>query len=493
MASDVLDDPAVVTLLRRLREERLASFDPARPLRLSRSPGRLDVMGGIADYTGSLVCEWPLAAAAAVATQPRPDRQVQVFSFNLFDENRPYTFAMPLDRLAGSSYEQLRAGFNAIEANQTPRAWAGYVVGCLYVLHAEGLLDLTAMQGLNVAVWSTVPGGAGVSSSAALEVASMLNFLDAAGLGERPDAMRLAAMCQTVENRVVGAPCGIMDQVASAAGQAGALLTMRCQPHDLQPPTPLPAGVQVVGINSNVKHAVGGGAYGRTRCAAFMGQTIIQAQMQAMARAAGKIMAADPTHGYLANLPLEDYKRFFRSYLPEEIGGEAFLSAYGPTADTATAVDPKTTYHVQGATDHHVWESHRVAEFVRHLHDAAATTNDPAARKLALDKAGHLMYASHISYTRDARLGADECDVLVDLVRANEPAGLYGAKITGGGSGGTVAVLCDSTPQAADALSHVLTEYTTRTTLTGELITGTSHGGWFTGTEVVGLPVASTD
>ena len=78
-------------------------------------------------------------------------------------------------------------------------------------------------------------------------------------------------MCQKVENRIAGAPCGIMDQVTSCFGQAGALLRMVCQPHDLRLPLRFPEGVRVVGINSNVRHSVGGGQYGRVRCAAFMG------------------------------------------------------------------------------------------------------------------------------------------------------------------------------------------------------------------------------
>src|SRR2546423_8856141 len=84
-------DP-VPTLIARVRRELSAAFVPERPIRISRAPGRLDVMGGIADYTGSLVCELPLDRAAAVALQERDDREIQIFSFNLYDEHRPFTF-----------------------------------------------------------------------------------------------------------------------------------------------------------------------------------------------------------------------------------------------------------------------------------------------------------------------------------------------------------------------------------------------------------------
>ena len=99
-------------------------------------------------------------------------------------------------------------------------------------------------------------------------------------------------MCKSVENRVVGAPCGIMDQVTSCLGEAGSLLRMICQPHEIQPPLHLPPGTRVLGINSNVKHSVGGGMYGITRCAAFMGHKIILAKMKEMGAAAGRTLRA---------------------------------------------------------------------------------------------------------------------------------------------------------------------------------------------------------
>jgi galactokinase len=439
-------------------------------------------MGGIADYTGSLVCEGTLDRAAAVAIAPRGDRDVQVFSFNLLDEHRPFTLRMSLDALANASVEQLRAGFD-----EPGRKWAGYLVGCLFVLHEARLVDLRDPKhaGLDLALYSTVPLGAGVSSSAAIEVATMMNLRDHFGLGVAIDPMRLAALCQRVENHVVGAPCGIMDQVASCAGRAGALIKLLCQPHELQGAIELPAGVRVLGINTNVGHTVGGGQYGRTRCAAFMGHRMILAKMQEMGRRAGMRMVGDPTRGYLANLALDDYKKFFRQFLPENVRGREFLAKYGRTLDTATAVDPDAEYAVQRATDHHVHEAQRVRNFVAFLEQAAQLPPHSAERGLALDKAGHLMYASHVSYTRDAMLGADEADVLVDLVRRHEREGLYGAKITGGGSGGTVAVLANAGERVDAAVAEITAEYGRRTGRTAEVFGASSPGAWEVGTAVV--------
>lgn len=450
-------------------------------MRISRAPGRLDVMGGIADYTGSLVCEAPLDRAAAVAVQTREDRIVQVLSFNLLDDHQPFTFQIPLDSLASQSIDALQAQFS-----KSPHRWAGYIAGCLAILHQHKLIDLAnpSLRGVNIALLSNVPLGAGVSSSAAIEVASMINLMDHLKI-PRDDPMLLASMCQEVENNVVGAPCGIMDQVSSCCGQAGSLLRMICQPHELQPSLHLPPGIRVVGVNSNVKHSVGGGMYGITRCAAFMAHRIILEKMRDMGLAAGAALQSDPMRGYLANLDPDDYKRLFRPFLPRQMRGSEFIAQYQSTIDTATKVDPDQTYHVLQSADHHVLEARRVRNFVRHLEDAAKLPIGSPQRKLALDKAGHLMYGSHLSYTNDALLGADECDLLVDFVRARESAGLYGAKITGGGSGGTVAILADQSHRANAAIEELMAEYQKRTGRTPEAFLGASPGAWAIGTAEV--------
>lgn len=472
----------VPELLARVRDELSWSFVPGRPIRVSRSPGRLDVMGGIADYTGSLVCQMPIDRAAAVATQSRGDRLIQAFSFNLLDANRPFTITMSLDDLANASIDQLRKNFN-----EPGRQWGGYLLGCLAILHEQKLVDLRdpAHTGLNLALLSTVPLGAGVSSSAAIEVATMMNLVDHFGLREQVDPMRVAVLCQQVENRVVGAPCGIMDQVASCAGVAGTLMRMVCQPHELLAPLPFPRGVRCVGLSSDVRHSVGGGQYGLTRCAAFMGHAILLDAIRDFAARSGRELISDPMRGYLANLDHNDYKRLLRPRLPETIRGSDFLAKYGATVDAATRVDADTEYRVQAATDHHVLEAHRVREFARHLEESDASDATPFARKLSLDKAGHLMYASHKSYGDNAGLGATECDLIVDLVRANESGGLYGARITGGGSGGTVAVLCDVGERADATLARIIAEYRDRTGKVAEQFEDFSPGGWASGTALV--------
>ena len=476
--SPLPDIEPLPTLLSRLRAELREECDANRPIRISRAPGRLDVMGGIADYTGSMVCEMPLDRAAGVALQEREDRQLQIFSFNLYDQHKPFTFRISIDALAEQSVELLRREFN-----ESGRKWAAYVAGCLVALYRKLPTAPVFPKGINVAIYSIVPLGAGVSSSAALEVATMINLRDHLGLKLSP--IELAELCQWAENHIVGAPCGIMDQVTSCVGEAGTLLRMICQPHEVLPTLKLPDGVRVIGINSNVKHDVGGPAYGRTRCAAFMGYKIILEQMREMGKAVGREMIADPMRGYLANCDPDDYKQFFRPQVPELICGRDFLSRYGPTADDATQVEEDIEYQVRHATDHHVLEARRVRRFGEFLESAAS--QETSRRKLDLDRCGHLMYASHQSYGMDAMLGAPECDLLVDLVRRNEGHGLYGARITGGGSGGTVAVLCNSNNRADEAIEKIMNEYEARTRQQPELFRGSSDGAWKTGSQQITL------
>jgi galactokinase len=217
-----------------------------------------------------------------------------------------------------------------------------------------------------------------------------------------------------------------------------------------------------------------------------MAHKIILRQMEAMGQAAGRAMQGDPMQGYLANLDQEDYKRFFRPILPEYLTGRRFLDEYGPTVDSETTVDPDVSYPIQGAADHHIMEPRRVTDFVQHLTEA---TEQPAGTRdqgICLDKAGHLMYASHRSYQHHALLSTPEADLLVQLVRKHEPAGLYGARITDAGGGGTVAVLADQSPRAQGAIEAILKEYEQQTGRHAELLNGSSEGAWHAGTRLAG-------
>ena len=238
---------------------------------LARAPGRLDVMGGVADYSGSLVAEMSIAEAALVALAPRTDRTLRVWSRGIEAEKLTPQVSLFLDDFfAGGaliSYETVHSRL----CHDPQTRWAAYLFGCVYVLLAEGIVS-SFPHGANLILDSRVPLGAGVSSSAAIEVAAMQAINAAYGLSL--DGVALARLSQMVENKVVGAPCGIMDQMSSALCVPNSLLLILCQPHEVQGTQALPDGVRVFGINSAVKHSIGGSAYTRARVAAFMGRRI---------------------------------------------------------------------------------------------------------------------------------------------------------------------------------------------------------------------------
>ena len=400
-----------------------------KPVVISRAPARLDVMGGIADYSGALVLEGTLAEATICGVQLRDDQTVRIVSsagnhHGGVERDVTVPLSVLFPARTGSPFARVRSEF----PRSSSRHWASYGLGAYTVLMAERVVD-SFPCGATIVVHSNVPLGAGVSSSAALEVAVMKALSHAYGV---PIAgIPLASLCQKVENYVVGAPCGIMDQVASVLGREGEFLCLKCQPHDVQGFVRLPKGVRVVGINSDVKHSVGGERYTSARVGAFMGQRIIQ---EAGLRETG----VDPTGGYLANIGASDFREKWARYLPPKMTGAKFLELYHSTNDPVAPVAPQAEYMVRSRAAHPVYENERVRRFISLMRAAADSGEE--ARLIA---AGKLMYASHWSYSQRCGLGSRETSTLVSLVRQRGVSeGFYGAKITGGGAGGTVAILC---------------------------------------------------
>src|SRR5688572_1922502 len=382
-----------------------ALFEPGAALTVSRAPGRLDVMGGIADYSGSLVLQRPIAEATFAAVQRIGRPVLEVVSLG----RTPRT--IPLETLAP---EGMPVGYD--EARQLFAGaghWVSYVAGVFIALARECAMPLTG--GARMVVASRVPEGKGVSSSAAVETASMQAAAGAFGVPLEP--RDLALLCQRTENLVAGAPCGVMDQMTCVFGKEDALLALLCQPAELQPPVPLPEDVGIWGIDSGERHAVGGADYGAVRTGAFMGLRIVNA------------LAGAPVD-YLANIAAPEFEREWLHRLPEEMSGNEFLDRYGGTSDSVTTVEPGRRYRVRAPAAHPVYERQRAERF-RHLLGGRRE----ADRGVRL---GALMYESHAGYVA-CGLGSSGTDRLVELVRAEgSEAGLYGARVTGGGSGGTV-------------------------------------------------------
>lgn len=418
------------------------SFSKGTAVHTGTAPGRLDVMGGIADYSGSLVLQMPTSQTTTVQLQLRTDGHFLLHSDSSEERVQDYSITLP---------ELLQADgtLNLAHAGQVLKAkpgghWAAYVIGCFLVLAREAGIQLS---GASIKISGQVPLGKGVSSSAALEVAT-LKALAQAYPEWQPAGTTLARYGQMAENLVVGAPCGLMDQLASYHGSRGALLPITCQPDVLHPLLQLPEGIHLVGIDSGIRHSVGGASYSDVRKAAFMGYSIIaqylgtSVQKLEEAKATGQWENL-PYRGYLANISPSDYEMNYRNVLPEKLYGRDFLERYKVSTDTITTIEPNKEYRIKVATRHPIYENYRASLFQMLMQRLAY---EQADRKTLLWQMGELMYLCNASYNA-CKLGSTATDELVHRVKLQQKKnhGVYGAKITGGGSGGTVVVLADGT------------------------------------------------
>ncbi|MEU8926197.1 galactokinase [Kitasatospora sp. NPDC048545] len=322
------------------------------------APGRVNLIGEHTDYNLGFVLPIALPQTVRARAARRDDGRLRLWSAQ-----------------GGGPVTELRI------ADLAPGAvpgWAGYPAGVVWALREAG----HQVGGADIRLDSDVPGGAGLSSSAALECVVATAYADLYGLGlTAPD---LALLAQRAENAFVGVPCGIMDQMASMCCRPGAALfldsrdlTARQVPVDLAG-----AGLALLVLDTRVKHDLGDGAYaalraGCERAAAMLGLPALRSlQPSALADA-------------LAQLPTE----------------------LGPLVR------------------HVVTENARVEEAVAHL-DAG----DPAAL-------GPVLTAGHASLRDDYRVSCPETDLAVEAALA---AGAHGARMTGGGFGGSVIALVDA-------------------------------------------------
>ena len=422
-------------------------------------------MGGIADYSGALVLQWPIREATRVALLPWPERRLSITSVGRGGVERHCDVPLDLVADAHRPYDDVRAWF----AGDPACHWAAYVAGVFHVLSREHGVQFR--NGAAILIESDVPEGKGVSSSAAIEAATMEAVLAAWRVSIEP-RMR-AVRCQQVENLIVGAPCGVMDQMASICGEAGSLMALLCQPAEPQGSVRLPDRLGVWGIDSGIRHAVTGADYGAVRIGAFMGYRILAALagLRVTPGQSGRSRAG--RRSALGRLSRQ--RRAVRHFVdsrrisPRTLDGEAFLARYGGTTDLVTSVDPARRYAIRTPTAHPIYEHERVTEWA-----SLVTALPSAAAQLDVARLGALMYESHASYSA-CGLGSGGTDRLVSLARAAGSArGIYGAKITGGGSGGTVALLADAS--AGDTVRAIAREYAGETGRDAYVFEGTSPG-----------------
>lgn len=423
---------------------------------IARSPGRLDLMGGNDDYTGGLVFECTIAEATFVAAQVRPMSMSTVDS-NISPEivirNRQLCEEDVIVPVAAVTTPNMNATTlaNYLKSTFPTSRWQLYVVGVLLWLHMRYPEAMFCKnQGLSLLIWSQVPLNRGVSSSASVEVAVMKAAAHAFGISLSGE--KLATACQWVENEVCSSACGLMDQMAVTLGEP--FLAMRCQPATICPAPPMPSDLVVYGIDSGVSHEVSGIEYEAARAAAFMGYKILCAMegLEVVEDSSGEILRYTDSkyNGYLANVSPSRFARCFEALMPETIIGKDFLDLYGSHVDPATTVLPDHIYHVRANTKYAVLENHRVTLFSQLLRGCGGNSSgDSSNGSDSVDKdtipvyiqLGELMYQSHDAYT-ECGLGSSATSQIVELVQNLGPSsGLFGAKITGGGAGGTVAVL----------------------------------------------------
>jgi galactokinase len=338
---------------------------PGEAPRLAIAPGRVNLIGEHTDYNDGFVLPMAIARAALVAFHPRNDGVL-----------RAHSIAFDATKEAAISSLAAPGGHD----------WFAYVAGVLWAFASEGL----PVCGLDVVVDGDVPIGAGLSSSAALEMATARALC--AATGAPWEAARMAKLGQRAENAYVGMNCGIMDQFASAACEAGNALLLDCRSLETRA-VPLPKGVAVVVMDTGARRSLAASAYNERRAACE--------------RVVAEIARTKPGIAALRDVSAED------------------LEAAKPRLDET---DAKRASHV-------------IAEIARPAALAAAFGEGD------LVKAGRLMKESHLSLRDLYDVSCEELDLITGLAR-RQPS-CYGARMTGAGFGGCGIALVDEGDVAA--------------------------------------------
>lgn len=436
-------------------------FDFKHDLTVARAPGRLDLMGGNVDYTGGFVLQSTLRQAIWAAVQLRPDHRIRIHNPQVAHFGWQSEFELSLGDLnhAGSLRE-------LCHHSETTR-WTAYVAGALYLLRQRGLGF--SDHGAEILIYSNLPPNKGVSSSAALEIA-VLKAASAAS-GAPLAGAALAEAGQWVENEIAQSACGIMDQAAIVFGQEDTLLPLLCQPLHVHQPIPLPPGIRIWGIDSMAPRSTISSEYERARAAAFIAYALLcnQLKLALTLDSSGAVPRWKDSlwNGYLSNLKPSVFRAEYASSLPETLSGAAFLHTHTHHADPFTTVKADLDYPVRAAARYAVEENERIHKFTSIIREQSTQPSH-------LEALGELMYRSHHAY-RECGLGSDGCDELVEMIlHAGPSSGLYGARMTGGGSGGTVAVL--GTLHGSPALKTILHEFGRRHGATPHVFEGSSAG-----------------
>jgi len=325
-----------------------------------RAPGRVNLIGEHTDYNDGFAMPAAIEFYCWAAVGPRDDRKLSIYS----------------EEFSASAEADLMSA--ALEPSKT---WSDYPVGVALQFERAGF----QLHGANLLIESEVPIGAGLSSSAAIEVATALALSDLSGWS--PDRIQLAKLCQKAENEFVGARVGIMDQFVSLHGQEDHALMLDCRSLSFEPLL-IPDSVKLVISNTMVKHELASSEYNRRR-----------ADCEEAVRRLSTVL---PGIRALRDVSLEQLEKH-RGVLSD--------------------VTYKRALHI-------------VTENARVLDSAEALRSGDIVRF------GQRMAESHRSLRDLYEVSCRELDLMVDL--AFQQKGVFGARMTGGGFGGATINLVDA-------------------------------------------------
>ena len=359
------------------------------PISASASaPAILDVMGGISDTSGALCLSYPLQIATNCRITPR-DSPGTIASFNN---------SAPLE------ITRNKVGDDA-------PGWAQTVAKILTKLPND-----LALPRLKIEIDSAIPHDAGLGASSALEIAVLA-------------ALNCAFNLNWNEAQIAHLTSRPAAALATSLARENHLLPIKCQPTLVEKAIALPDGLELWAINSGVSQSAGRAIYNIAFCATKMGAALLSEIVPAAMRGPDGEL-------YLANIGT-DIWRALRSKIPEKTSGAEFSEHH----ETVPNLEKDRVYNVRLATEHPIYEADRAQRFA---HLMRAINDNPAARIELARAAGELMIQSHFSYDHRCNLNSPETDSLVEMARAIGPKrGIYGAKITGRGGGGCIALLCD--------------------------------------------------
>jgi galactokinase len=341
---------------------------------ISSAPGRVNLIGEHTDYNDGFVLPCAISFRTHVAVHAREDNKLTMCS--------------------GEFPGQFEFDVNALPAGHQG-IWCDYPVGVAVALRDNGF----PLPGANVMVQGEVPVGAGLSSSAALEVASALAFLGLSG-GILP-LPQIAQLCQRAENEFVGARVGIMDQFVACLGKAGHALILDCRSLAYEF-VPIPAGISIVICNTMVRHKLAGGEYNVRRAECEEGVRLLAKRIPGIT--ALRDVSVAQLEKYGTELPEKIYQR----------------------------------------CEHVVWENQRVLASSK-----ALASGDLIA-------VGECMAASHRSLRDLYQVSCFELDLMVES--AQGLPGFFGGRMTGGGFGGCTVNLVN-TPDAAAFAERIASRY----------------------------------